>query len=90
MATQEAAIGDSSEAIASTETFETIVIGGGQAGLAVGYYLARQGADFAILAAAPDPAAAWRERWDSLKLFTSARCDSSRPERATARSHRCW
>jgi len=48
MATQEAAIGSSGEAIA-TETFETIVIGGGQAGLAVGYYLKKQGRPFVIL-----------------------------------------
>ena len=55
---------------------DVVVIGGGQAGLAIGYYLARQGRDFTILEAADEPAAAWRERWDSLKLFTSARYDS--------------
>jgi putative flavoprotein involved in K+ transport len=55
---------------------DVVVIGGGQAGLAVGYYLSKQGADFTILEAASEPAAAWRERWDSLKLFTSARFDS--------------
>ena len=54
---------------------EVIVVGGGQAGLALGYHLAQQGKDFTILEAAPEPAAAWRERWDSLKLFTSARYD---------------
>jgi putative flavoprotein involved in K+ transport len=52
---------------------DVIVVGGGQAGLAVGYFLAQQGRDFRILDAAPEPAAAWRQRWDSLKLFTSAR-----------------
>ena len=52
---------------------EVIVIGGGQAGLAIGYFLARQGRDFRILEAAPEPGAAWRERWDSLKLFTPVR-----------------
>ena len=52
---------------------EVIVVGGGQAGLAIGYFLAQQGRDFAILEAAEEPAAAWRERWDSLKLFTPAR-----------------
>jgi len=52
---------------------EVVVIGGGQAGLAIGYFLSRQGRDFTILEAAAEPAAAWRERWDSLKLFTSAR-----------------
>jgi len=52
------------------------VVGGGQAGLAIGHHLAKQGTDFTILEAAEEPAAAWRERWDSLKLFTSARYDS--------------
>jgi putative flavoprotein involved in K+ transport len=52
---------------------EVIVVGGGQAGLAIGYFLAEQGRDFTILEAAAEPAAAWRERWDSLKLFTPAR-----------------
>ena len=47
----------------------------GLAGLALGYHLAKQGTDFTILEAASEPAAAWRERWDSLKLFTSARYD---------------
>ena len=52
---------------------EVIVVGGGQAGLAIGYFLAQQGREFTILEAADEPAAAWRERWDSLKLFTPAR-----------------
>ena len=55
---------------------EVVVVGGGQAGLAIGYFLARQGRDFVIFEAADAPAAAWRSRWDSLKLFTSARYDS--------------
>ena len=55
---------------------EVVVVGGGQAGLAIGYFLARQGRDFTILEAADEPAAAWRERWDSLKLFTPARYSS--------------
>jgi putative flavoprotein involved in K+ transport len=54
---------------------EVVVVGGGQAGLAVGYFLARQGRRFTILEAAGEPAAAWRGRWDSLRLFTSARYD---------------
>jgi putative flavoprotein involved in K+ transport len=52
---------------------DVVVVGGGQAGLAIGYFLAQRGRDFTILEAAAEPAAAWRERWDSLKLFTSAR-----------------
>ena len=55
---------------------DVIVIGGGQAGLAIGYHLARQGRRFEILEAAGEPAAAWRSRWDSLKLFTPVRYDS--------------
>src|SRR3954451_13409204 len=59
-----------------TRSHDVVVVGGGQAGLAVGYHLMKQGQDFTILDAAPEPAAAWRQRWDSLKLFTSARYDS--------------
>jgi putative flavoprotein involved in K+ transport len=55
---------------------DVVVVGGGQAGLAIGYHLAKQGTNFTILEAAAEPAAAWRNRWDSLKLFTSARYDS--------------
>jgi putative flavoprotein involved in K+ transport len=59
-----------------TERREVVVVGGGQAGLAIGYFLAQQGRDFTILEAAHEPAAAWRERWDSLRLFTPARYDA--------------
>jgi putative flavoprotein involved in K+ transport len=58
------------------ERREVVVVGGGQAGLAIGYFLAQRGRDFVILEAAEEPAAAWRERWDSLKLFTPVRYDS--------------
>jgi putative flavoprotein involved in K+ transport len=51
----------------------TIVIGGGQAGLAVGYYLAKRGLPFVILDAHPRVGDAWRNRWDSLRLFSPAR-----------------
>src|SRR5437763_2603196 len=60
----------------SGEHREVVVVGGGQAGLAIGYFLAQQGRDFVILEAADEPAAAWRTRWDSLKLFTPARYSS--------------
>jgi putative flavoprotein involved in K+ transport len=53
-----------------TVRFDVVVVGGGQAGLALGYFLAQQGRDFTILEAADAPAAAWRARWDSLRLFT--------------------
>jgi len=59
-----------------TDAHEVVVVGGGQAGLAVGSFLARQGRRFVILEAADAPAAAWRARWDSLRLFTPVRYDS--------------
>src|SRR4029450_10106669 len=57
------------------EMFDTIVIGGGQAGLSVGYYLARQRRRFVILDASARIGDAWRGRWDSLRLFTPAAFD---------------
>jgi putative flavoprotein involved in K+ transport len=56
--------------------FEVVVIGAGQAGLAIGYFLAQQGRRFVILEAAGSIGAAWRDRWDSLVLFTSRRYDA--------------
>jgi putative flavoprotein involved in K+ transport len=55
------------------EHFDVAVVGGGQAGLAMGYFLARQGRSFVILEAADSIGAAWRTRWDSLVLFTPRR-----------------
>src|SRR6266516_5586013 len=76
MATQEAALDSRSDAAASTEKFETIVIGGGQAGLAVGYYLRKHGGSFVILDANERIGGSWRTRtWSSLRLFTPARYD---------------
>lgn len=60
---------------AGTERFETVVIGGGQTGLSVGYHLARRGLPFVILDAGERIGDAWRNRWDSLRLFTPARYD---------------
>ena len=57
----------------SSESFDTVVIGGGQAGLAIGYYLKRQNRRFVILEAGPRVGEAWRGRWDSLRLFTPAK-----------------
>jgi putative flavoprotein involved in K+ transport len=58
-----------------TEHFDTIVIGGGQAGFATGYYLKQKRRDFVILDANPRIGDSWRNRWDSLRLFTPARFD---------------
>lgn len=55
---------------------QTIIIGGGQAGLSVGYYLQKQGIPFRILDANLRVGDAWRNRWDSLRLFTTARYTS--------------
>ncbi len=75
MATPEVAI-DSLDAVPSVEQFDTIVIGGGQAGLAVGYYLKQRGRPFVILDANEQIGGSWRTRtWDSLRLFTPARYD---------------
>ncbi|MFL5864707.1 MAG: flavin-containing monooxygenase [Solirubrobacteraceae bacterium] len=59
-----------------SDHLEVAVIGGGQAGLAIGYFLAQQGRNFAILEAADQPADGWRTRWESLKLFTPVRYSS--------------
>jgi len=51
----------------------TVVIGGGQAGLSVGYHLLRHDVPFVILDASERVGDTWRRRWDSLRLFTPAR-----------------
>lgn len=62
-------------AAANRESFDVIVIGGGQAGLSVGYYLAQAGIRFVILDAHDRVGDAWRKRWDSLRVFTPAKLD---------------
>jgi putative flavoprotein involved in K+ transport len=57
------------------ERLDVVVIGGGQAGLSVGYHLSRTGLSFAILDAEERVGDAWRRRWDSLRLFTPAWLD---------------
>ena len=52
---------------------DVVVIGAGQAGLAVGRTLKQAGVDFVMLDAATELGASWTRRWDSLRLFTSAR-----------------
>jgi putative flavoprotein involved in K+ transport len=55
------------------EHVETVIIGGGQAGLSVAYHLKKQGRPFVILDANERIGDSWRKRWDSLRLFTPAR-----------------
>ena len=57
----------------SAQHLEVAIIGGGQAGLAIGYYLRQQDGRFRIFERARELAPAWRQRWDSLTLFTSRR-----------------
>jgi putative flavoprotein involved in K+ transport len=56
-----------------SERIDTVVIGGGQAGLSVGHHLKKRGVPFVILDAHARVGDAWRTRWDSLRLFTPAR-----------------
>ena len=55
---------------------DVVVIGGGQAGLAVGFYLRRTELDRIHLDDRDAPGGAWRETWDSLRLFSPARWSS--------------
>src|SRR5689334_14558981 len=68
---------------------DVIVIGAGQAGLALGHYLQRRRARFLVLDAGPQIGSSWRNRWDSLRLFSPARYDSlpGLPFPAPADSH---
>ena len=59
----------------TSERVQVVVIGGGQAGLSVGFCLARLGLSFVILEANPRVGDSWRKRWDSLRLFTPAKYD---------------
>src|SRR3954447_6171705 len=59
-----------------SDRYEVVVIGAGQAGLAIGYYLAAHGRRFLIIEREDDVAPAWRGRWHSLTLFTPRLYDS--------------
>jgi cation diffusion facilitator CzcD-associated flavoprotein CzcO len=62
--------------VAPEQELDVVVIGGGQAGLALGYYLRRTGLSFVILDAGPAPGGAWQHAWPSLRLFSPARWSS--------------
>src|SRR3954451_11291148 len=70
-------------------TFDVIGIGAGQAGLALGHHLAARDADFLLLDAGPEIGSSWRNRRDSLRLFSPAQYDSlpGLPFPAPADSH---
>lgn len=57
------------------EKVKVIVIGAGQAGLSAGYYLAKNNIRFLILDANKRVGDSWRNRWNSLRLFTPAKFD---------------
>jgi len=65
--------------------FETVIVGGGQAGLATGYHLAKQGRSFVILDANERIGDPWRQRWDSLRLYSPAKYDGLPGMRFAAR-----
>jgi putative flavoprotein involved in K+ transport len=62
--------------VVMSDALDVLVVGGGQAGLAMGYHLAQRGRRFLIVDAGAEIGQAWRSRWDSLRLFTPAQYDS--------------
>jgi len=74
-ASQRSGKGVEGQAIMS-EHFDTVVVGGGQAGLAMGYHLSCLKRPYVILDENPRTGDSWRTRWDSLRLFTPARYDA--------------
>src|SRR5262245_31825684 len=57
------------------EHYETVIVGGGQAGLSVGYHLKKEGHSVVILDAGERIGDSWRNRWDSLRLYSPASRD---------------
>jgi putative flavoprotein involved in K+ transport len=60
----------------TSENVKTVIVGGGAAGLAVGYHLTRREQAFVVLDAHDRIGDSWRSRWDSLRIFTPARMSS--------------
>ena len=54
------------------DRYETVIVGGGQAGLSVGYHLKKQRRSLVILDASERIGDSWRNRWDSLRLYSPA------------------
>ena len=59
-----------------SERFETVIVGGGQAGLAVGYHLTKRGHSCVILDANGRVGDSWRKRWPTLRLYSPAVVDA--------------
>jgi putative flavoprotein involved in K+ transport len=71
-----APIGEGGKDLAGDQRLDVVVVGGSQAGLAMGWHLTQQGRRFVVLEAGPEVGHVWRSRWDSLKLFTPAQYDA--------------
>jgi len=71
------------------ETRDVVIVGAGSAGLATGALLRRAGLEPLLLEAGPEPGAAWRERYDRLRLHTP-RLLSSLPGRRIPRQYGRW
>ncbi|KRD45024.1 portal protein [Cellulomonas sp. Root930] len=59
----------------NVENVQSVVIGGGQAGLAASHELSARGLPHVVLEGGARVGDSWRHRWDSLRLFTPARYD---------------
>lgn len=66
---------DGERGVDRVDRIDTIVIGAGQSGLAIGFHLQRAQVPFLILDAHERVGDSWRTRWDSLRLFTPGRYD---------------
>jgi putative flavoprotein involved in K+ transport len=73
--------------MAVDEHVETVIIGGGQAGLAVGYHLRSRKRDFLILDANERVGDSWRKRWPTLRLYSPAKFDGLPGMRFPAPAH---
>jgi Pyridine nucleotide-disulphide oxidoreductase len=66
---------ETSQNASPNRLLDAVVVGAGQAGLAIAWHLKRQGLRFVVLEAGSELGHTWRDRWDSLKLFTPAQYD---------------